>query len=37
MDNNKLFDETAKHLNGKAFIDMLRYFKETRIKCKHGG
>lgn len=24
-----------KHLNQKIFVDMVRYFRDTRVKCKH--
>ena len=31
------YNIAPKHLNVKAFVNMLRYLKETRVKCKHGG
>lgn len=31
------YNIAPKHLNVKAFVRMLRYLKETRVKCKHGG
>ena len=29
------YDIAPKHLNKKVFVDMVRYFRDTRIKCKH--
>jgi hypothetical protein len=31
------YNIAPKHLNVKAFVNMLRYLKETRVKCKHDG
>ena len=31
------YNIAPKHLNANAFIKMVRYLKETRVKCKHGG
>ena len=29
------YDIAPKHLNKKVFVDMVRYFRDTRVKCKH--
>ena len=34
-DNKSSYNIAPKHLNDKAFINMIRYFRDTRVKCKH--
>lgn len=29
------YNISPKHLNNKIFVDMVRYFRDTRVKCKH--
>jgi hypothetical protein len=29
------YNIAPKHLNNKVFVDMVRYFRDTRVKCKH--
>ena len=29
------YNIAPKHLNKKVFVDMVRYFRDTRVKCKH--
>lgn len=29
------YNVAPKHLNNKIFVDMVRYFRDTRVKCKH--
>ena len=29
------YNIAPKHLNNKIFVDMVRYFRDTRVKCKH--
>lgn len=29
------YEVCPKHLNKKVFVDMVKYFKDTRVKCKH--
>lgn len=29
------YNVSPKHLNQKVFVDMVRYFRDTRVKCKH--
>lgn len=29
------YDISPKHLNKKVFVKMVKYFRDTRIKCKH--
>ncbi len=29
------YNIAPKHLNKKIFVDMVRYFRDTRVKCKH--
>ena len=29
------YNISPKHLNKKVFVDMVRYFRDTRIQCKH--
>lgn len=29
------YDIAPKHLNRKVFVNMVRYFRDTRVKCKH--
>lgn len=29
------YNISPKHLNNKVFVDMVRYFRDTRVKCKH--
>ena len=31
------YDVYPEHLNKKVFVNLVRYLKETRVKCKHGG
>ena len=31
------YEVAPKHLNKKVFVKMVRFLKETRVKCKHGG
>ena len=31
------YDICPEQLNKKVFINLVRYLKETRVKCKHGG
>jgi hypothetical protein len=29
------YNISPKHLNNKIFVDMVKYFRDTRVKCKH--
>ena len=29
------YNISPKHLHNKIFVDMVRYFRDTRVKCKH--
>lgn len=29
------YNIAPKHLHNKIFVDMVRYFRDTRVKCKH--
>lgn len=29
------YDIAPKHLNRRVFVNMVRYFRDTRVKCKH--
>ena len=29
------YNIAPKHLNNKVFVDMVRYFRDTRVECKH--
>ena len=31
------YEICPEHLNKKVFVKLVRYLKETRVKCKHGG
>ena len=31
------FNVFPKHLNKQAFVNMVRFLRDTRVKCKHGG
>ena len=31
------FSIFPKHLNKQAFVNMIRFLRDTRVKCKHGG